>query len=73
MKFVPYHEGDKQTLQRAIVAERYTNEENITFNFDISPYPYQSEILDKLEAERKIRDHWRNLVVAATAWRPEEG
>jgi superfamily II DNA or RNA helicase len=33
---------------------------------DIMPYPYQQEILDKLEAERKVRGHNHNLVVAAT-------
>lgn len=65
-EFVSYHEGDKQTLQRAIKAERHATERDITFNFNITPYPYQSEILDKLEAERRIRDRWRNLVVAAT-------
>ena len=30
------------------------------------PRPYQSEILDRLEAERVIHGRWRNLVVAAT-------
>ena len=34
--------------------------------FDIRPYPYQQEILDKLLAEREVRGIWRNLVVAAT-------
>lgn len=33
---------------------------------DITPYSYQQEILDKLEAERKVRGYHRNLVVAAT-------
>ena len=33
---------------------------------DIMPYSYQQEILDKLEAERKVRGYTRNLVVAAT-------
>ncbi len=65
-EFVSYHEGDRQALHRAIVAERHTGGENISFNFDITPYPYQSETLDQLEAERKVRGHWRNLVVAAT-------
>ena len=31
-----------------------------------SPYSYQQEILDRLEAERPIRGYTRNLVVAAT-------
>lgn len=31
-----------------------------------SPHDYQKEILDKLKAEREIRGHKRNLIVAAT-------
>jgi len=65
-EFVYYDEGDKQVLQRAITSERNYIGEYFSFNFDITPYPFQKEILDKLEAERKIRDHWRNLIVAAT-------
>jgi HKD family nuclease len=34
--------------------------------FDIRPYAYQQEILDKLTAERSLHGRWRNLVVAAT-------
>ncbi len=34
--------------------------------FDIVPYPYQQEILDKLEAERILHGRNKNLVVAAT-------
>jgi HKD family nuclease len=34
--------------------------------FDIRPYAYQQEILDKLSAERSLHGRWRNLVVAAT-------
>ena len=34
--------------------------------FNIRPYAYQQEILDKLDAERKVRGFTRNLVVAAT-------
>ena len=36
------------------------------FFFEISPYPYQQAILDKLMAERKIQKSFRNLIVAAT-------
>lgn len=39
---------------------------DMTFNFDIKPYTYQKEILDNLEAERKIFGRYKNLVVAAT-------
>ena len=34
--------------------------------FDIKPYPYQKEILEKLEVERTVHNRNRNLVVAAT-------
>ena len=36
------------------------------FVFDIQPYSYQQEILDKLNAEREVLGYTRNLVVAAT-------
>lgn len=34
--------------------------------FDLVPWPHQREILEKLDAERKRHDRWKNLVVAAT-------
>jgi superfamily II DNA or RNA helicase len=34
--------------------------------FDIKPFPFQLEILEKLEVERSIHNRSRNLVVAAT-------
>lgn len=34
--------------------------------FDLKPYPFQSEILEKLQVERDVHDRHRNLVVAAT-------
>lgn len=34
--------------------------------FDIKPYPYQEEILEKLEVERSLHNRHRNLLVAAT-------
>jgi superfamily II DNA or RNA helicase len=38
---------------------------NFSF-FDIKPFPFQSEILEKLEVERTVHQRNRNLVVAAT-------
>ncbi|HUP84147.1 MAG TPA: DEAD/DEAH box helicase family protein [Acidimicrobiales bacterium] len=35
-------------------------------DLDVRPYPFQQEILDRLEAERTVHDRWHNLVVAAT-------
>jgi len=34
--------------------------------FDIKPFPFQKEILEKLEVERTVHNRNRNLVVAAT-------
>ena len=42
-----------------------SSEINLSF-FDIKPYPFQLEILEKLEVERIVHDRNRNLVVAAT-------
>lgn len=39
---------------------------NSTTFFDIKPFPYQKEILEKLEVERNVHNRHRNLVVAAT-------
>ncbi len=60
-------ENDKDHLQQALNNEKFKAENDDTpYHFDIYPYPYQQEILDKLQAERVVRNHWRNLVVAAT-------
>lgn len=37
-----------------------------TTYFDIKPFPYQNEILEKLEVERSVHNRYRNLIVAAT-------
>jgi superfamily II DNA or RNA helicase len=34
--------------------------------FDLKPYPFQNEILEKLDVERSVHNRYRNLVVAAT-------
>lgn len=64
--FTTYTEGEKIRLEKAIRAERNFATDKVTFQFDINPYTYQSEILDKLEAERTVRGYYRNLIVAAT-------
>ena len=66
-EFEEYNEEQKERLERALKGERYVGSNSDQFyHFDISPYSYQQEILDKLEAERRIRNHYRNLIVAAT-------
>ena len=66
-EFEFYDESQKTRLVQALRAEKYVGEETSQiYTMDIRPYSYQQEILDKLEAERKVRQRFRNLVVAAT-------
>ena len=66
-EFEYYDEGQKERLARALKAEKYFDTNNAeVYTMDITPYSYQQEILDKLEAERTVRGYKRNLVVAAT-------
>lgn len=57
---------DKQRFEEAIQRERRGDNEEIPCFFDIVPYYYQKEILDRLQAERTIHNHYKNLIVAAT-------
>lgn len=66
-EFEYYSEDQKERLARALKAEKYHNSNNPElYTMDITPYSYQQEILDKLNAEREVRGYYRNLVVAAT-------
>ena len=66
-EFEYYDEGQRESLARALQAEKYFDSNNDEiFNMEIRPYSYQQEILDKLQAERTVRGYTRNLVVAAT-------
>ena len=66
-EFEYYDEGQRERLARALKAEKYSETDHSgIYTLDIQPYSYQQEILDKLEAERAVRGHTRNLVVAAT-------
>jgi superfamily II DNA or RNA helicase len=66
-EFEAYSEVQKTRLEQALRAEKYTGGDSThLFAFDIRAYPYQQEILDKLDAERKVRGYSKNLIVAAT-------
>jgi len=66
-EFEYYSEDQKERLIRALKAEKYMDGNHPeVYTMDIMPYSYQQEILDKLEAERKVRGYNRNLIVAAT-------
>jgi superfamily II DNA or RNA helicase len=65
--FENYTVGQQKRLESALKAEKYfESNDSQPYLFDIAPYPYQQEILDKLEAERIVRQQFRNLIVAAT-------
>ena len=60
-------EGKRTQLKQALLSERQDHAvATSAFNVNITPYLYQEEILEKLEAERTLRQNTRNLVVAAT-------
>ena len=66
-EFEDYDHTQTDRLRKALRAEKYFNNNgDLPYLFDIRPYPFQQEILAKLEAERTVRAQYRNLVVAAT-------
>ena len=66
-EFEYYDEGQKERLARALDLERHHGSNDaVIYSMDVSPYSYQQEILDKLQAERDVRGYYSNLVVAAT-------
>ena len=66
-EFVPYTDESKERLRDALQSERGLQDDGgFQPFFTLEPYPFQQEILDKLEAERVLHQRFRNLVVAAT-------
>jgi len=55
-----------EKLRTALKKERTFEKGNSFAFFDIKPFPFQEEILEKLDAERIIHNRFRNLIVAAT-------
>jgi superfamily II DNA or RNA helicase len=55
-----------EKLRIALKRERTTEITNSSTYFDIKPFPFQEEILEKLQAERVVHDRFKNLIVAAT-------
>lgn len=65
-EFELYSKAQHERLVRALQTEHKSCGSEAIFTADISPYSYQREILDRLEAERIVRGYTRNLIVAAT-------
>ncbi|MFO7720820.1 MAG: DUF3427 domain-containing protein [Gillisia sp.] len=66
-EFEPYlHGKDRTKLSQALKRQSSFGLGKISTFFDLKPYPYQEEILSKLQAEREIHNRHQNLLVAAT-------
>lgn len=63
-------ERDRDRLDDALAEASGTRRHDRTTmslsGLEVRPYPYQSEMLDALDAEREVHGRHRNLVVAAT-------
>lgn len=65
--FETYTPKEEGRLRGALKKERYRGAgPEIAWAFEIRPYAFQKEILEKLDAERNVKGHMKNLVVAAT-------
>jgi superfamily II DNA or RNA helicase len=66
--FELFDESIHVTKLKDALSEGKSNKDynNTLAYFDLKPFPYQSEILEKLEVERMVHNRFKNLVVAAT-------
>jgi superfamily II DNA or RNA helicase/HKD family nuclease len=67
-EFVAYEPAERTRLKAALEMERHGGEapDSPLYPFDLRPYAFQQEILDRLDAERRVQGRDRHLVVAAT-------
>lgn len=59
-------EFHSEKLRIALKKEKSSDKNNSISYFDLRPFPFQEEILEKLQSERLIHNRYRNLIVAAT-------
>lgn len=65
-EFLTYTPEIRDRVKTALKSGKEPSSPANSFYFDIYPYLYQQEILDRLEAERKVHGKNRNLIVSAT-------
>ncbi|MEI7677354.1 MAG: DUF3427 domain-containing protein [Bacteroidales bacterium] len=66
-EFESFEKGKhSEKLRVALKKERSYDRNSPSMFFDIKPFPFQEEILEKLDVERKVHGRYRNLIVAAT-------
>ncbi|HCB03024.1 MAG TPA: DUF3427 domain-containing protein [Nocardioides sp.] len=66
--YQPGRDADRLDLALAEAGGR-SRSDRVTLSLSglaVTPYPYQQEMLDEIDAERSVHDRHRNLVVAAT-------
>ena len=64
-EFESYDESKKEKLVDALQKEKNYIENHVDYTLDVYPYPFQAEILNKLQSERQ-KGYTKNLIVAAT-------
>lgn len=62
-EFIYYDDTQEEILADAL---NTTLDNTKNFFVDIRPYEFQQEILDALQADREIRNQYKNLIIAAT-------
>lgn len=65
-EYQPNSTEDQALLKRALTKSKTYDENDYHFIFDIQPYYFQKEILEKLQVDREVFGRMKNLVVAAT-------
>lgn len=66
-EFELYDSTKFEILDKTLLYSKIGKSTNEIVNFfDLKPYHYQSEILEKLQVERNIHKSYKNLIVAAT-------
>lgn len=55
-----------EKLKVALKKERTYDRSSAALYFDLKPFPFQQEILEKLDVERSVHNRYKNLIVAAT-------
>ncbi|WP_261303999.1 DEAD/DEAH box helicase [Paenibacillus andongensis] len=64
--FSPENVEHETQLQEALGKKKVNEHEALHFHFDLTPYDYQKEVLEKLEAQRTLYGRMKNLLLAAT-------
>jgi superfamily II DNA or RNA helicase len=65
-EYQPNNSEDQALLKRALSKSKTQEENGYHFIFDIQPYYFQKEILEKLQVDREVFGRMKNLLVAAT-------